>query len=494
MHAGLRITDPVFSNINIARDHGFMIYDTLFSTDETLAVRPQMVDKYEVSADKLTWTFTLRDGLKFHDGPPVTTDDVIASITRWGKNDGMGQMLFTFIKEMKAVGPAAFQIVLSEPYGLVLESLGKPSANVLFIMPKRVADSPPNKALTEYVGSGPYRFLVDEWKPGVKAVYEKFADYKPRPEPANGLAGGKVAKIERVEWVVIGDAQTTMNALMRGEIDVWEMPPHDLLPALKANKSILVKDRFPLGHLSIMRFNSAQPPFNNPKLRQVVLNAIHEEDYLQAQIGDPEYYRVCASYFGCGTPYESSKGAVHLKKPDLAKARQMLKESGYNGEKIVILHPADIAVIAPLGAVTAQALRSIGMNVELQNMDWQTMILRRSNSGPVEQGGWSMFHTAQAVTDLYNPIVSVYLRGKGLNDGGFFGWPEDPEMERLRLAFARESDPAKQKELAQAVHDRAYERLPHIPLGIYIQPPAYRSSVSGWVQAAPMVFWNVEKN
>lgn len=492
MHAGLRITDPILSSAYIARDHGYMIYDVLFSTDAALKVQPQMVDKYEVSADKQTWTFTLRDGLKFHDGAPVTSDDVIASLTRWGKNDGMGQALFGIIKELKPISATTFQMTLSEPYGLVLESLGKQSSNVPFIMPKRVAETPANQALTEYVGSGPYRLLVDEWKPGVKAVYEKFADYKPRSEPASGLAGGKVAKIERIEWVVIGDPQTTLNALLRGEIDMWEMPPHDLLPALKADKNLIVKDRNPLAHVSILRFNSAQPPFNNPKVKQAVLNAIYQDDYLLALVGDPEYYKQCAAYFGCGAPFESSKGAVHLQKPDLNKARQMLKDSGYKGEKVVILQPTDIAIVAPLAPVTVQALRAIGMNVEMQNMDWQTMVMRRANSGPVEQGGWSIFHTAQAVADLMNPVANNYIRGKGV-DGGFFGWPADPEMERLRAAFARETDPAKQKELAQAAHDRAYLMLPYIPLGLYIQPPAYRNNISGFVEAPAMVFWNVEK-
>lgn len=494
MHAGLRIVDPILSTAYIARDHGYMIYDTLFSIDEALKVQPQMVETYEVSPDKLTWTFTLRSGLKFHDGAPVTSADVISSLTRWGKVDGMGQTLFTFIDELKEVDQNTFLMKLNEPYGLVLESLGKQSSNVPFIMPKRVADTPATQAITDYVGSGPFRLVTEEWRPGVKAVYEKFADYQPRSEPASGLAGGKVAKLNRVEWVVIGDAQTTMNALLRGEIDVWEMPPHDLLPALKADKYIIVKDRNPLAHVSILRFNSAQPPFDNPKIRQAVLNAIYQEDYLLAQVGDPEYYKTCAAFFGCGTPFESSNGALHLKKPDIGKAKQMLKDAGYNGEKVVILQPTDAVIVAPLGPVTAQALRDIGMNVELQSMDWQTMVLRRANSGPVEQGGWSIFHTAQAVAELMNPISNNYIRGKGVKDGGFFGWPADPEMERMRAAFAREIDPAKQKVLAQAIHDRAYEMVPYIPLGLYIQPPAYRKNISGWTQAPAMVFWNVEKN
>ena len=493
MHAGVRLVDPITTTAYIARDHGYMIYDTLFSTDEKLEIKPQMVDTYEVSSDRLTWTFKLRDGLKFHDGANVTSEDVIASLQRWGKVDGMGQSLLSFTAEMKAVDARTFQILLKEPFGFVLEALGKPSSNVPFITPKRIAMTPHTQPITEYVGSGPFRFATNEWQAGVRAVYLKFDDYRPRSEPANGLAGGKVARVDRVEWISIGDAQTTMNALLRGEIDVWEMPPHDLLPILQSNRGVVVKDRNKLAHISLLRFNWLQPPFDNVKIRQAVLHAIKQEDYLLAQVGDSQYYRECGAMLGCGTPFDSSKGAIHLgNSANLEAARKLLQEGGYRGEKIVILQPTDVAIVAPLGPVTAQALRAIGMNVELQSMDWTTMVLRRANPGPVDQGGWHIFHTAQAAADLMNPVANNYLRGQGRN-GGFFGWTEDAEMERLRASIARETDPAKQKALAQAAHDRAYEMLPYIPLGLYIQPPAYRSNISGFVNAPAMVFWNVEK-
>ncbi len=490
MHAGLRILDPFIGTTYIVRDHGYMIYDTLFSVDEKLNVKPQMVDSYDVSADQLTYTFKLRDGLKFHDGAPVTTDDVIASLERWSKVDGMGSKLFGFIKELKVVNATTFQMILKEPYGLVLTSLGKPSAIVPFILPKRVAMTPPTEQLTEYVGSGPFRFVTEEYRAGVKAVYEKNLDYKPRSEPADGMSGGKVVKLDRVEWLIIGDAQTTANALVKGEVDMWERPSYDLLPQVKKDKNIVITNRNPLGEGSLMRLNWLQPPLDNVKVRQAILHAIQQEDYLAAQVGDPEYYRLCGSMYGCGTPLESDVGAVQLQKPDVAKAKKMLAESGYKGETITIMQPMDVGIITPLAPVTVQFLRAIGMKVDLQAMDWSTMMLRRANKGPADQGGWHIFHTAQAVPDQMNPVANNYLRG----DGAFFGWPSDPEIEKLRDAFSRESDPVKQKELAVAVQKRAYETVPYIPLGLYIQPPAHRKNITGFVIGPATVFWNVEKN
>src|SRR5215813_13281886 len=194
-HSNLTIIDPVWTTAYITQEHGYLIYDTLFSQDARGGVQPQMVDRYVTSADKKTWTFTLREGLEFHDGTPVTSDDVIASLRRWGQRDVSGLTLLSFAEALEAVDAKTFRIRLKEPYGLMLETLGKSSTNVPFIMPKRVAETPADKQISETIGSGPFIFAKDEWKPGEKVVYLKNSKYRPRPEPSNGLAGGKVAKV-----------------------------------------------------------------------------------------------------------------------------------------------------------------------------------------------------------------------------------------------------------------------------------------------------------
>jgi peptide/nickel transport system substrate-binding protein len=488
-HAGLRVTDPIITTAFMSRNHGYMIYDTLFAVNDKMEVKPQMVEKYDVSGDKLTYTFTLRDGLKFHDGAPVTTADVIPSLQRWAKRDGMGQKLFDFVKELKPVDDKTFQLVLKEPYGLVLDSLGKPSSNVPFIMPKRIAETPPDKNVPEEIGSGPFRFVKSEFNPGAKVVYEKNPDYKPRSEAPSFMSGGKVAKVDRVEWITIADPQTAMNALLKGEIDIWEQASYDLLPELKKSKDVVVKDLGPLGMNYMLRMNWLQPPLDNVKIRRAILHAINQEDYLAAQIGDPEYSKVCPALFGCSTPLKSDVGAV---KPDIATAKKMLAESGYKGEKIVIMAPTDLASIAQLPLVSAPILRSIGLNVDLQSMDWQTLVGRRAKQDGIDQGGWHIFHTAWGTADMMNPIANAGVKGLG-KDGGWFGWTEDPEIEKLRDAYARETDAAKQKEIAAAVQKRAYEMVHYIPLGEYFQPSAYRKEVTGLLPSPAYILWNVEK-
>jgi peptide/nickel transport system substrate-binding protein len=189
-HANVTILDPVWSTAFVTRNHGYMIYDTLFGTDLSGKVKPQMVDKWTVSKDNLTWTFKLRDGLEFHDGKPVTSEDVVASIKRWSSRDSFGGVLAKSVDNYSAPDAKTFVIKLKQPFGVMLEALGKPSSNVLFIMPARIAATPGTEQIKEHVGSGPYRFVPEEYKPGERLVYVKNDKYKPRAEAPDGTTGG----------------------------------------------------------------------------------------------------------------------------------------------------------------------------------------------------------------------------------------------------------------------------------------------------------------
>ena len=345
MHSDLKIIDPIWTTALISAHHGYLVYDTLFALDERLEIRPQMVEKWEVSPDKLTYTFTLRDGLKWHDGGAVTAEDCIASLKRWGARDAMGQKLMDFVKEFKAVDGKTFQMVLKEPYGLVLDSFGKPSSQVPFMMPKKVADTDPFKQIDSQVGSGPFIYVNAESKPGEKHVYIKNPKYKPRAEAPSGLSGGKVVKVDRVEIIELPDPQQQVNALIAGEIDLIEQPPHDLIPILEKEKAVKLFDWNPLGHQFIIRFNHTQPPFNNPKVRLAALYAMRQEDYLKATVGESKYYKVCSAAFVCGTPNAVDAPDGMLVKPDLDKAKALLKEAGYDGTPIVLMQSTTLPVL-----------------------------------------------------------------------------------------------------------------------------------------------------
>jgi peptide/nickel transport system substrate-binding protein len=490
MATPVRILDPIFTTAYGARDHGYMVFDTLFAVDEHFKVQPQMVKDWSVSEDKLTYTFTLRDGLKFHDGAPVTSDDCIASIKRWGAVDGMGQKLMDFTKELVAVNDKTFKLVLKEPYGLVLESLGKPSSNVPFMMPKRLAMTDPHQQIPDQIGSGPFKFVAEEFRPDTKVVYVKNPDYIPRAEPASWGAGAKIVKVDRVEQLNITDSQTIANALINGEIDYVEAAQFDLIPMLKNEPKVKVENLNPLGFTGMVRMNQLYPPFNNPKIRQAVLHAVNQEDYLEAQVGNVEYFKQCKAMFVCDTPLGSDVGAPP--KPDLDLAKKLLKEGGYDGTTVIVMQPTDIAILAPLAPVTVQAMRSIGMKVDMQSMDWQTLVGRRAKQDPPAQGGWNMFHTTWVNADMLTPVQNLGVNGRG-KTGGWFGWPQDDEVEKLRDAFVRSTDPAKQKEIATEIQKRAYDDVMWIPTGIYYQPSAWRTNLSGVLKAPVPFFWNIDK-
>ncbi len=490
--ADLRILDPIATTAYITRNHGYMVYDTLFAVDAKFEVRPQMIEKYELSADKLTWTFTLRDGLKFHDGAPVRPADCIASISRWSKRDALGQKLAEATDAWTAVDDKTFTLKLKRVFPLALEALAKPSSNVPFIMPERIASTDPFKNITDTTGSGPFKFVKEEWVPGNKVVYVKNTDYVPRKEAPSWASGGKVVKVDRVEWIYIPDSATAAAALNAGEADWWEQLPPDLIPILKRNKDVKVENIDPLGSMGMIRFNQLFPPFDNPKMRQALLYAVNQEDYVLGIAGSKENGKVCPSYFTCGTPLSSELGAEPLKgKRDLAKAKQLIKEAGYKGEKIVIISATDQPIVHSQSLLTTEMLRGLGLNVELQAGDWGTLITRRTSKEPIDKGGWSIFHTWLVGPDLVNPAVNFAIRGTG--EKGWFGWAKDEKIEELREAWFAATDAATAKTAADAVQKRAFEAVPYIPTAQFIIPTAYRTNLSGVIVAPITLLWNVEK-
>lgn len=492
MHSDLKILDPIWATAYIIRNHGYMIYDTLFALDEKGQPQPQMVDHWKVSEDKLAYIFTLRDGLKWHDGLPVTAEDCIASIKRWGARDAMGQKLMGFIGEFKAIDEKTFSLTLKQPYGLVILSLAKPSSNVPFMMPKRVADTPPDQQISDFTGSGPFVFKKDEWKPGEKVVYERFKDYKPRQEAPSGTAGAKVVKVDRVEWIAIPDAQTAVNALLAGEVDLVEDPPFELFPLLKADKNVGFANVNTLGNEFTLRLNHAVPPFDNPKIRRAALMALDQIDFLQAQVGDAEYYKECRAMFVCGSTFATDKGSEGLLQGNAAGARKLLQEAGYDGTPILLMHSTDLSVLTNLAPVAKQLWERAGFKVNMVDMDWQSLVARRAKRVPVAEGGWNVFITSWVAADVLNPISSAFIAANC--EKAAPGWPCDATLEKLRDAFARETDPAKQKALAVQVQERAYEIAAYAPLGLWYKPMAYRKDrLAGFVNAPAPLFWNLTK-
>jgi peptide/nickel transport system substrate-binding protein len=493
MHADLR-TPGMQTTAYIVRDFGYMVYDTLLAQDSSFKIQPQMAE-YKISDDKLTYTFTLRDGLKWHDGTPVTAEDCVASLKRWGKADGMGQKLMDFTASLEATDAKTITLKMKEPYSLVLESIGKPSSLVPFMMPKRLAETPAGQPIPELIGSGPFKFVQAEFQPGVKAVFAKNTDYVPRKEPPSWTSGGKVVKVDRVEWITMADAQTAVNALQSGDIDFMEVPSFDILPILTANKDIKVDTLDKVGFQTVGRMNFLLPPFDNVKVRRAAFLAMNQKDVLDALIGNPQYYKICGAAFGCGTPLETDVGSEAVVKGNgMAEAKKLLAESGYDGTPVVIMAPGDVVTLKAQPIVAAQLMKEAGFKIDLQATDWGTVVSRRASQKPIKEGGWNMFFTNWNGADLANPIVNFAIGGKGTK-GGWFGWAEDAKIEKLKDDFVRSTSLDEQKKIATEVQKEAYEQVIYIPLGQYTQPSAWRKSLTGVLDGpATPIFWNIDKS
>ena len=493
MHSDVKILDPIWTTAYIQRNHGYMVWDTLFAVDEKFDVKPQMVEKYENSADKLTWTFTLRDGLEWHDGKPVTAEDCVASIKRWAARDSMGQKMMASAEGLEVVDAKTFKLKMKEPYGLVLESLGKPSSNVPFMMPKKTAETDPMQQikLEDVIGSGPFVFKADEWKPGEKIVYVKNAKYKPRSEPANGLAGGKVVKVDRVEWIAMPDIQTQVAAIQNGEIDMIESPGHDLLPLLAKDKNIKLVNFNPTGNQYVFRFNSTAKPFDNDKIKHAVFVAFAQEDFLKATIGDPQWFKVCKAPFVCGTPLATDVGLADVLNGNAAKAKQLLTEAGYDGTPIVLMHSTDLQVLTNLAPVAKAQMERAGFKVDMVSMDWQTLVARRVKKELPSAGGWHAFLTSWVAADILNPVMAGFFNASC--DKAMFGWPCDATIEKFRDQFAKETDPAKQKQIVEDLQKYWANHPTHINVGQWYAPLARRNNIDGNLTAPVPVFWNVTK-
>ncbi len=491
--ADLAIIDPVITTSYQTRDHGFMVFDSLYGQDDQYRIRPQMAEGHVVEDDGKTWKITLRDGLKFHDGERVTAKDCVASIQRWGKRDSFGQALMANTHELDAPDDKTIRFRLKSPFPLLLDALGHYSPNMLAIMPARLAETDAARQLTEMVGSGPFRFKADERVPGSRVVYEKFADYVPRNEPAERTAGGKVVHFDRIEWTIIPDVSAVANGLTQGEIDWWATPAADLRPILARSRNVKLFTMVPTGTIATMRFNQLQPPFDNPAIRRAIVQAVTQSDYMIAIQGeDKQLWRDGVGYFCPDTPMDNRAGMENLTSPrNLENVKRLLAEAGYKGEKVVLLAPQDIPSTKAIAEVSFDLFKRIGLNVEAQAMDWATVVQRRTKQEPVDQGGWSVFHTSWGGVDQFNPAVHAFLRGNG--KAGIMGWPQSPTIEALRAEWFLAPDLAAQKKVCETMQLQAFRDVPYIPLGQVRSQSAHRANLEGVLTGLP-VFWNVKRS
>ena len=491
--ANLTSLDPVWTTAVVTRNHAGLVFETLFGRDEQLNAKPQMVEAFETSADGKTWTMKLRDGLLFHDGEKVLARDCVASLKRWMVRDPIGQTIAARMDELSAKDDRTLVFRLKKPFAALPYALAKTQPSPV-IMPERLAQTDPFKQIPEIVGSGPFRFVAGEYVAGNFAAYQKFDKYTPRNEPVSFTAGGLRALVDRVHWKIIPDAATASNALANGEVDWVDSPLPDLLPMLRKASGVTVGVVDTFGTFGCLRPNHLHGATANPGVRRAMLAAIDQVEVMTAVMGtDASLYRAPVGFFLPGTPSASDAGMDNVRKRrSVAEIKAMLKEAKYDGERIVFMHPTDQTFYDAMSSVAVAAFRAVGLNIDEQSVDWGTVVQRRTSREPLDKGGWSMFPLGAPAGEYRDPIFATNIRGNGKD--AWFGWPTDEKVEAMRDTWMDSNDPAEQKRLDQEIQLRSFETVPFIPLGQYLPPTAWRSTMTAPLKGAVPVFWNITKS
>lgn len=491
----LAVTDPHFSTAYVTRNHGLMVYDTLYGLDANLRPSPQMVEGHLVEGDGKLWTLRLREGLLWHDGERVRARDCVASIQRWAKRDAFGQTLMAITDELSAPDDRTIRFRLRRPVSWLPDALGKIGTPICAMMPERLALTDAFKPVAEIIGSGPFRYLADERVPGAHNAYARFEGYKPRETgPAAWTAGPKIVHFDRVVWTTLPDQSTATAALQTNEHDWLEHVIPDLLAVTRGNKDLAVSLIEVTGDLEMMRPNHAQYPFNNPAIRRAVLAAIDQTQFMRSVVGNnPADYVTPLGFFTPNTPMASDAGLEPLRNPrDPATVRKMLADAGYRGEPVVLMAPTDLWHLKQQGDVAADLLKRIGMNVEYVSTDFGAMLQRRAKTGPVEQGGWSCFVSAWGGMDEFDPTSHPALRGNGASPGAYAGSFVSPKIEELRQAWFDAPDTAAQQAICAEIQRVSMQEVPYFPLGMFMYSTATRRDISGLRKGFAM-FWDVHR-
>lgn len=478
------ILDPFMTTAAITRTFGFHIFDTLYAMDGKGEIRPQMVESHSVSADRLTWTFTLRPGLAFHDDQPVTAADVVASLVRWMPKDAMGRMLRDAQESLTAKDARTFEMRLKQPFPLLLDVLGKPNAPVPFILPERLARTPGDQRISEIIGSGPFRFRPDLWRPGNVMVLEKFPGYRPRAEAPDFLAGGKQVKVDSLALRVLPDQATAATALIANEVDYQQYVPFDWIQRLERARNVRLLS---LGGLHQFqgnyRLNHAFAPFDDPAVRRVLWKLTDQDSVLQA-IGIPERFRKqCASFWMCDAPLSSTAGTEAMRL-SVEEAKAELARTSYSGQPVIFLQVAG-SISQTAAHVLVQNMKNAGFTVDEQVMDWGTVLARRAR-----RDGWSMFSVYSNGVDMISPLTHFYTANTCAD---YPGWSCDERIPALMREFMNAEGMEERRRLATEIQRVSFELTPSVMWGQFTIPAAYRTSLRGLMESSFPIFWNVEK-
>jgi peptide/nickel transport system substrate-binding protein len=458
----------------ITREIGINMFEGLYALDAKYQPVPLLAEGQDVADGGKRYTIRLRKDVKFHNGKPLTSADVVASLTRWGATASTGKAIFKNVEGVEAKGPNAVEIRLKEPSGTLLTVLAQVDSAAA-IYPKEIIDATAAGPLKEFVGTGPFKFV--EHKPDRHIKLARFDGYVPRAEAASGLAGKRAALVDELLFMPVPDYATRQAGMVTGEYDYIQQVKPDQYERIKASPGVEPVVVKPYGWATVV-FNLKQGVMTDKRLRQAVQAAVDVEPALLAGLGHKDFYRVDPGLFFRELPWHSKAGGELYNVHDKEKARRLLKEAGYAGQPIRWIVTTEYEHHYKPAVVIKSQLEEVGFKVDLQVSDWATVVQRR-NKPEV----WDAFSTAFVFVP--EPSTSAQV----LCD--WPGWWCNPEKDALLQQMQRELDPKKKLALWEKVQTIFYADAARLKIGDYFRLDARRKDVQGYEPGPYMHFWNV---
>ncbi len=453
------------------------VFEGLFALDRNYEVKPLLAERYWLSPDELRYTIRLRPRIKFQNGKPVTPEDVIASLERWGKLSSGGRETFKFIKQVKKVDEVTIEIDLVRVFTPLITNLGDPKQAAV-IMPRSVVESSGLQPSGELIGTGPYIFK--RWTPGQEIVLARNPAYASRSEDWGGLTGRKVAYADEIDFFPVTDPQVRLAGVSTGQYDLALELPQDLYTNVKANSHLAV-DIVGVFSWTGAVFNKARGPFTDERLRQAALYAMKPVDLMTAAIGPQEFWRLSPGLFfpEQGGLY-STAGSEIYNHQNLAKARALMKEAGYHGQTIVLMSTKDSSWNNNAAQVLAPELQAVGFNVDSQVYDWPTLLSRRT-----KQDLWDIFLTG--FSPSIDPTAVIFFGST------WPGWYQSAAMDELLSQWAKTpvTDSGARKTLMDKIQVLFYKEVPVAKIGDYFGLEVYNNQhLHGYTSYFDVRFWN----
>ena len=463
--------DPMSSTADLVGTIMQHVYELLYTYDANSNVVPMLAETLPtVSKDGLVYTIPLRQGVKFHNGKEMTSADVVASLERWMKMAPRGKAVAKEVKSIEAKGPHAVVITLNRPYAPLVAHLALSNGFAAIMAKDSIAEP-----LTQFVGTGPYMFK--ERKPDQYVQLVRYDGYSPRSEPASGYAGRREAWIDELRFIPVPNANTRVEGSLSGQYQFADLLPVESYARIENAPNVKPVLTSPFGFPYLV-LNTKQGPLANLALRQSVEAALNNADMMGAGFGDAKFYTTEPSHYAKNTPFYSTAGTENYGKGDAKKASAMAAAAKYDGTPIKILTSQQYEFHYRMALVMAENLKAAGFKVDMQVVDWATLIQRRNDPAL-----WDIYITHSAV--LPEPTLTPPQLGEGAP-----GWWSSPAKKAALDAFDAESDPAKRGPLWGKVQEVVYTEVPYIRVGSFNSLTARSAKLDGYVAMPWPFFWN----